>query len=116
MIEEHLLEIAKSHLDEDANVSISLLGSQWIFNLQIISIKYDCLRYTYYEFTPDRKSKRLVERITPLEMIEEIKITMRSGKTIQDLEKDLSLHCTEPILPLENETIIELDPEINEEK
>jgi hypothetical protein len=136
MIEQHLLEIATSDLDEHASVNLLLIGEKWIFNITILSLKYDCVKYTYYENSKDKKNRRLVQRITPFEKIDEIVITFKDDKNVDDLKKDLSLTFKRPVIhppldpflglkieeddssldaELEKPIIIELDPDLYEE-
>jgi hypothetical protein len=93
-MEELFLEILERNLDSEMCVSVYLDSTNsWVRGLKILSIANEVLRYTYYEVNPKDKNapRKLVERITPLEFVLDVKLEQRGNKDYKDLKKDYDL-------------------------
>lgn len=103
-MEKFFKEVIENQLDTKAKISIfvSSTGS-WIKGIKVISLNRDILRYTYYEYNPRERNpeKRLIERITPLWGILDIKLESPMKKDVEDLKKDLEYDLVE--IPFEED-------------
>lgn len=90
-MDEFFLEAIEKNLDTKAKLSIYVSSTQqWIKGIKILSVANDTLRYTYYEINPKEKPpvKRLMERLTPIYFILDVKLEHQLEKEVKDLNKD----------------------------
>lgn len=93
-MEELFLEILERNLDSEMCVSVYLDSTNsWVRGVKILSIANEVLRYTYYEINAKDKNapRKLIERITPLEFVLDVKLEQRGNKDYKDLKKDYDL-------------------------
>lgn len=93
-MEEFLMEIVDKNVDSKGIVSIFLsTANTWIRGIKIISLANESVRYTYYEINKkdNPPTKKLIERLTPIDFVLEVKVELRNLESYKDLDKVLSL-------------------------
>lgn len=97
-MDEFFLEAIEKNLDTKTKLSIFVSSTQqWIKAIKILSVANDTLRYTYYEINPKEKPpvKKLIERLTPLYFILDVKLEHPLEKDIKELNKDYEAEFVE---------------------
>lgn len=97
-MDEFFLEVIEKNLDSKAKISIFISSTQqWIKGIKILSVANETLRYTYYEVNVKEKpvTKKLIERITPLYFVLDVKIEHPTDKGVEALAKDYEAEYVE---------------------